>query len=77
MTLLKLTNASPEHKNNSIIVNIDGVISIHRSFTVRPARDGKEEYTEEVTFIHCPPYGTWEVYETMEEIQAKLGDLIK
>jgi len=76
MTLLKLTNASPEHKNNFIIINIDGVISIHRGWANRPAKDGKDACAEEVTFIHCPPYGTWEVYETMEEIEQRLGDKI-
>lgn len=76
MTLIKLTNASPEHKNSPVIINIDGVISIHRSWANRPAKEGQDAYAEEVTFIHCPPYGTWEVYETMEEIEQRLGDKI-
>jgi hypothetical protein len=29
------------------------------------------DYTvDEVTYIHCPPHGTWEVQESVEEVVA-------
>jgi hypothetical protein len=63
--LITLTNASPAHKNRPIVLNTDIIASIHRNITTR--EDGS---IEEVTFIHCPPHGTWEVVETIEEVLA-------
>lgn len=71
--LIKLTNSSPSHKNRPVILNSDFIVSIHRNITTR--EDGS---IEEVTFIHIPPHGTWEVAETVEEVLALIsGEPIK
>ena len=60
---ITFTNANPAHKGKSISLNTDSIVSIHRNFATR--EDGT---LEEVTFVHCPPHGTWEVVESVEEI---------
>ena len=69
--LITLTNANPAHKNRAIIINSDAIVSIHRNITTR--EDGS---IEEVTFVHCPPHGTWEVLETPDNIVKRIqGDI--
>ena len=71
--LIKLTNSSPSHKNRIVVLNSDFIVSVHRNITTR--EDGS---IEEVTFIHIPPHGTWEVAETVEEVLALIsGEPIK
>ena len=66
---ITLTNASPAHKGNPIVLNSDHIVSVLR---VDVARDtDKPEETESVTYLFCPPHGTWEAAELPEEI-AKL-----
>jgi prephenate dehydratase len=71
--LIKLTNANPAHKNRDIVINADAIVSIHRNITTR--EDGS---IEEVTFVHCPPHGTWEVTQTIEEVLSLIsGEPVK
>jgi Icc-related predicted phosphoesterase len=67
---IKLTNANPQHKNNTIVINSDQIVSIHRSMITR---DDKEGTKETVTFVHCPPHGTWEVEEEIDLIVSQLN----
>jgi hypothetical protein len=70
---ITLTNASPAYPNEPIIINFAHVISMWRGKAVRGMDDdGAVTSTEEVTFIFVPPHGTWEVKDTIEEINAKL-----
>jgi len=66
--LITLTNANPAHKNRPIVINSDAIVSIHRNITSRD--DGS---IDEVTFVHCPPHGTWEVVQTIEEVLALIN----
>jgi len=63
--IIKLTNMSPAFFKQPILLNTDKVASIYRGFVKRTEEDS---FLEEVTFVHCPPYATFEVFETVEEI---------
>jgi len=67
--IILLTNASPIHKDKNIAINSTHIVSM---FTDTIVRDG-EESPETVTFIYCPPHGTWEVQESIEEIIEKVN----
>jgi hypothetical protein len=66
--IIKLTNATPEHKGKSLGINTEHIVTAFRDAITR--EDGT---VEEVTFLFCPPHGTWEVKETIDEI-AKLNN---
>jgi len=57
--LLSLTNANPDHKGKIIVLNSECIVSIHQDVITRPSGT-----IEQVTFVNCPPHGTWEVSET-------------
>jgi prephenate dehydratase len=65
---ITLTNAAPIHRTKPIALNADIVVSVHHNIAVR--EDGT---IDEVTFVHCPPHGTWEVMESMEEVVELLN----
>jgi len=67
--IISLTNASPIHKDKQIAINSTHIVSM---FTDNVFRDGAES-PETVTFIYCPPHGTWEVQESIEEIIEKIN----
>ena len=69
---IKFTNANPAHKCKSISLNTDSIVSIHRNFATR--EDGT---LEEVTFVHCPPHGTWEVTEDVTDIVSSINSGIE
>lgn len=60
---IKLTNASPQHRGNPIAINSDQIVTIHSSIVTR--EDG---IVETVTFVFCPPHGTWEVSEDFNDV---------
>lgn len=60
---IKLTNASPQHRGNPIAINSDQIVTIHSSIVTR--EDG---IVETVTFVFCPPHGTWEVSEDFDDV---------
>jgi len=66
---ITLTNANPSHKNKTIVLNVNSIVSVHRNIANR--EDGT---IEEVTFIHCPPHGTWEVVEPLEKVLSLLNN---
>lgn len=66
---ITLTNSSPAHKGNPIVLNSDHIVSILNVEVVRD--EDQPEVKERVTYLFCPPHGTWEAEESPEEI-AKL-----
>jgi len=65
---LKLTNANLAHKGNTICIRKDLVVTVHNATVHR--EDGS---LDAVTFIFCPPHGTWEVSESITEVLAQLN----
>lgn len=62
--LIKLTSTNTEIKDNTIVLNSESIVSIYRL---------ENDESTEVTYVFCPPHGTWEV----EETPAEIVDLIK
>jgi hypothetical protein len=64
--LIKLTSANPEIKDSAIYLSSDKIVSIYRG--EKKSSSDVLDVTEEITYVFCPPHGTWEVQETPEEI---------
>ena len=64
-----LTNAAEGHQGNKVAIRKDLVVSIHHKFD-------KDEngIISAKTFIFCPPHGTWEVSEPIEEVVQLLNE---
>jgi hypothetical protein len=69
---IKLTNASPQHRGNPVILESSIFVSIHEGMAQREGSD----VLERVTYIFGPPHGTWEVTETVAEIFTMLNQKI-
>lgn len=67
---ITLTNATPQHRGNKIAINVECVATVHNSTITR--EDG---VIEDVTFVFCPPHGTWEVSEPLSEVVMMLNEL--
>jgi phage/plasmid-associated DNA primase len=65
---ITLTNASPAFRGHKVSIDQKVVISVFRNTIAR--EDGT---IEDITFVFCPPHGTWEVSETVEEVTALLN----
>ena len=65
---IKLTNATPAHKGTPLAIRQDLVVSVHNNTVVR--EDGT---VEQVTFLHCPPHGTWEAQDTFDSVVSQLN----
>lgn len=65
---IKLTNASPMHKDQPIAIRKSLVTTVHSSTIVR--EDGT---IDTVTFLFCPPHGTWEVRENYDDVIETLS----
>ena len=65
---IKLTNATPAHKGTPLSIRQDLVLSVHHNTVVR--EDGT---VEAVTFLHCPPHGTWEAQDTFDSVISQLN----
>ena len=63
-----LTNANPVYKGTQIALNSELIQTIHTASVVRDSGE-----TEDVTFVFCPPHGTWEVSESTQHIVAILN----
>ena len=66
---IKLINATPAHKGTPVSIRQDLVLSVHHNSVVR--EDGTIEY---VTFLHCPPHGTWEVQNSFDSVIEQLNN---
>jgi hypothetical protein len=65
---ITLTNASDTHRGNKIAINSDLIATIYE--TVVEKESG---LLENITYIFCPPHGTWEVTETLEKVVELLS----
>jgi Icc-related predicted phosphoesterase len=65
---IKLTNANPQHRGNPIAINSDQIVTLHSSIVTR-----EDEMLETVTFVFCPPHGTWEVSENFDSVVDMLN----
>jgi len=68
---IKLTNAAPAHKGTPVSIRQDLVLSVHHNSVVR--EDGT---IENVTFLHCPPHGTWETQDSFDSVIAQLNNAV-
>ena len=72
--LVKLTNALPTLKGQSLLINTDKIVSVYSGAIPREPQDGDNvTYIDNVTFIHMPPHGTWEVSESLDEVLARIN----
>ncbi len=68
---IKLTNANPAHKGLPLSIRHDLVLSVHNNTVVRD--DGT---VEAVTFLNCPPHGTWEAQDTFDSVITQLNNAV-
>lgn len=68
---ITLTNANEAHKGNKIAINIDLIATVYNTTNLAKKQDG---IIENVTYVYCPPHGTWEVEESVDEIIAELNN---
>ena len=66
---IKLTNATPAHKGTPLAIRKDLVVSVHHNTVTR--EDGS---VEQVTFLHCPPHGTWEAEDSFDSVVSQLNN---
>ena len=69
---ITLTNATPAHKGKPVSINGDSIVTINTDKVERQL-DENTTVTEDITFVFCPPHGTWEVSESLEEVTSKLN----
>lgn len=60
---ITLTNAHPDHKGNPIAIKKELIVVVYPTVMMRPNGIG-----EQVTIVHCPPHGSWEVEESFEDV---------
>jgi hypothetical protein len=63
-----LTNATPGYAGEKIAINSDSVLTVLSKEVTRESGQ-----TETVTFLHCPPHGTWEVQEPLVKVVKLLN----
>ena len=68
---ITLTSANPEIKGTPMVLNTEYIVSIYRA--EKKVSVGVAALREETTLIFCPPHGTWEVSETVEEVLALIN----
>jgi hypothetical protein len=68
---ITLTNASALHTGAKIAININLIATVHTALIERDP-----DVWQNVTFIFCPPHGTWEVSESHEEVVTQLNSLL-
>jgi hypothetical protein len=67
---ITLTNATEAHKGNSIAINTSLIATVHDSLVTR-----ENGVTERITYVFCPPHGTWEVSEPLEDLVTVLNSV--
>ena len=67
---ITLTNATELHKGNSIAINSLLIATVHDSLVTRD-----NGVTERITYVFCPPHGTWEVSEPLEDLVTVLNSI--
>ena len=65
---ISLTNVNPAHRVMRIAIKKSLVMTVHNALITR--EDG---LTEHVTYVFCPPHGTWEVGEPYQAVLDQLN----
>jgi len=60
---ITLTNASSGHKGRPIAIKRDLIVTFYPGNSLR--EDGTSDL---VTYVFCPPHGTWEVEESFDDL---------
>jgi hypothetical protein len=60
---ITLANSSENHRGDKISINSNLIATVHSKFATN--NDG---VIENKTYIFCPPHGTWEVSEALEDV---------
>ena len=68
---ISLTNASDAHKGNKIAINIDLISTVFNTPNLAKKENG---IIENITYVFCPPHGTWEVQESLDEVVTELNN---
>ena len=69
---IQLTNSHPDYDNQPVIINTKNIVAI---YTDTILKNSPGEFT--VTCLHCPPHGTWNVKESIEQVSIMLDTVIK
>jgi len=67
---ITLTNIAEAHKGNKIAINTDLIATVFETTS-----DRGSGVLENVTYVFCPPHGTWEVQESLTEVVTELNAL--
>jgi hypothetical protein len=67
---ITLTNATEAHKGNSIAINTLLIATVHDASVTR-----ENGVTEHITYVFCPPHGTWEVLEPLADLVTMLNSV--
>ena len=67
-----LTNATPAHKDKILAINADCIVTMHTDMIERKLDESTTVF-EQVTFLFCPPHGTWEVQESIDDVVSKIN----
>ena len=68
---ITLTNASEAHRGNKISINTNIIVTVYQTKNLAKMEDG---IIENITYVFCPPHGTWEVGEPLDEVISQLND---
>jgi len=66
---ITLTNAAEEHRGNKIAINSDIVATVYSDLVPR-----ESGIFEDVTYVFCPPHGTWQVSESLDTVVNLLNN---
>jgi hypothetical protein len=69
MKFITLTNANPNYRDHKIAIQLDSIVTVYE---LDVEREGATK-PEKVTFLYCPPHGTWEVQESMKTVLEQLN----
>jgi hypothetical protein len=59
---------SDGYKGTHIVINTEAIVTIYTNMV-----KGEDGTIVPETFVFCPPHGTWEVAETIEQIMDKIN----
>lgn len=67
---ISLTNAFEELRDEKILINTDHIVTVYSGSNAAKKVDG---VIEKITYVFCPPHGTWQIQESIEEVLEKLN----
>lgn len=65
---ITLTNANGQYAGEPVVLNTEFIVSVFRETVLKGALNEAH-----ITCIYCPPHGTWQVQESLEEVLALLN----